>query len=75
MGNEEYIKTLKKFNPFRDSGIIPTPLTESELPPLVRKILSDIREEKGLTYVDAYGVLECTYDFLKQESNFVTIPK
>lgn len=68
---DEYLRLLKKFYPFdRDSSRL---LEEDKAPNLVKKILADIREEKGLTYVGAYEALEIVYKFLKQESNFVSV--
>lgn len=67
---DEYVRLLRKFYPFDGELEV---LKEDKAPKLVKKILADIREEKGLTYVGAYEALEIVYKFLKQESNFVSV--
>lgn len=67
----QYIKILKMFNPFIDG--LDNEINENELPPLVQNILHDIRQEKKLTYVDAYAALELTYKILRRESTFASI--
>ena len=42
-------------------------------PPLVQKIIAEIKKEQGLTYAEAFSALECVYRFLKIESNFVNV--
>ena len=66
-----YTKILKTFNPFIDD--LGNEINEDELPPLVQNILRDIRQEKKLTYVDAYAALEVVYKFLRRESTFASI--
>lgn len=73
--NNQYLKILKKFNPFYDSKDFDAETDEENLPPLVQNILRNIRQEKGLTYVDAYAALEVVYKVLQRESNFVSIKR
>lgn len=69
----QYIKILKKFNPFYAAGDFESEIGEEALPLLVKNILKDIRQEKGLTYVDAYVALEIVFKVLQRESNFVSV--
>lgn len=72
---KEYEDVLTKFNPFEPLNQFGEPIVraEDELPDLVKRLLIEIRKEKGLTYVSAYAALEITYKLLKRESNFVQL--
>lgn len=72
----EYLEALKKFKVYdgipMHAGIALKDITE--LPELVQRILCEIKKEE-LTYTEASAALECAFEFLKLESNFVKVPR
>ena len=45
---------------------------QRELPDVVKRVLREIRKEKGLTYARAYTVLEIAYNQLAYEAQFIS---
>ncbi|WP_306667225.1 hypothetical protein [Phascolarctobacterium faecium] len=74
----ELLRELKHFS-LLEAGYIQTGFNKPNplrpLSPVAQRIIDAIKKEKGLTYVGAYAALELVYNYLKFESNFVSLPK
>lgn len=46
---------------------------QKPLTPLAKKIMEDIKNSQGITYVEAYAALDMVAKRLKLESNFIQI--
>lgn len=48
-----------------------TMLMNDEVPQVVKDIIERLKQEEGLTYADAYGILQITKEYLEYKANFL----
>lgn len=70
MKKNDLLNLLKQdFQPMRIDG---RQLFIEEPPRIVKDIIERIKKEEGITYAEAYGLLQLTKEYLEYEANYLS---